>query len=367
MLFVPVACLLAQTPGAAPAKPSASKPASRPAQAKPAKTINTPSNTQEALQTAPASGTSTATPATPAQAGTPATPATPAAMPSGDQVVMTIGDTKITADQWNSFVEALPANMRAAANGPNKRALAEQWAQVRLMAQEARRRNLDQTPAYQQAKQFAEDNLLARTLYENNMKTANVDEAELRKAYDTTKQQFEQASGKHILIRFQGSQVPIRAGQKDLTEQEALAKAQEVRKRLLAGEDFATVAKAESDDVGSGAQGGSLGTFRRGQMVGPFDQAAFSVPVKQVSEPIRTDFGYHLIYIDSRDARSFEQVRSELEGQLRPAMVNKAIDDMRKSASVTYDESFFGPALPQAPQPGMMAPPAPKPAPRPQQ
>lgn len=82
----------------------------------------------------------------------------------------------------------------------------------------------------------------------------------------------------------------------------ALALAQELRDRLLAGEDFAALAEEYSDDPGSGAQGGDLGWFGRGMMVAPFEEAAFSLEPGQVSEPVRTDFGYHLIEVIERDA-----------------------------------------------------------------
>lgn len=81
-----------------------------------------------------------------------------------------------------------------------------------------------------------------------------------------------------------------------------LALANEVRARILAGEDFATLAQEYSDDKGSGANGGDLGWFARGAMVAPFEEAAFSLPLNQVSEPVKSDFGYHLIEVLEKDA-----------------------------------------------------------------
>ncbi|MBP6440251.1 MAG: peptidylprolyl isomerase [Caldilineaceae bacterium] len=80
-----------------------------------------------------------------------------------------------------------------------------------------------------------------------------------------------------------------------------LALANELRARILAGEDFAALAAEYSDDVGSGQNGGDLGWFGRGMMVAPFEEAAFSLPVGEVSEPVKTDFGYHLIEVTERD------------------------------------------------------------------
>jgi len=93
---------------------------------------------------------------------------------------------------------------------------------------------------------------------------------------------------------------------------EALALANELRSRILAGEDFAALAAAYSDDTGSGANGGDLGWFGKGRMVAPFEEAAFSLPIGQVSEPVKTDFGYHLIEVLEKDP-----ARAKDEAQLK--------------------------------------------------
>lgn len=85
------------------------------------------------------------------------------------------------------------------------------------------------------------------------------------------------------------------------TEAEALALALELRERILAGEDFATLAAEFSDDTGSAVNGGDLGWFGRGAMVAPFEEAAFTLEPGQVSEPVRSDFGYHLIEVLEKD------------------------------------------------------------------
>jgi peptidyl-prolyl cis-trans isomerase D len=85
----------------------------------------------------------------------------------------------------------------------------------------------------------------------------------------------------------------------------ALERAREARTEILAGASFAEVAERVSADRGSAAQGGALGTFGRGQMVPEFEEAAFSAPIGQVTEPVQTDFGYHLIEVT---ARADEQV-----------------------------------------------------------
>lgn len=87
-----------------------------------------------------------------------------------------------------------------------------------------------------------------------------------------------------------------------MTEAEALALATDIRQRILAGEDFAALAAEYSDDPGSGANGGDLGWASRGAYVPEFDETVFSLPIGDTSEPIKTQFGYHIIQVIERDA-----------------------------------------------------------------
>ncbi len=84
-------------------------------------------------------------------------------------------------------------------------------------------------------------------------------------------------------------------------EADALAKAFEARKRIIDGEDFAVVAQELSQDPGSAANGGELGWFSRGQMVPEFEDAAFSLAVNEISQPVKTEFGFHIIQVEEKD------------------------------------------------------------------
>ena len=166
-------------------------------------------------------------------------------------------------------------------------------------------------------------------------------EAELRKYYEEHKAEFEQVHARHILIRFQGSQLPIKPGQKDLTDAEALAKVQALKQRIQGGEDFGKVATQESDDTGSAANGGDLGAFRHGQMVPSFEQAAFALKPGELSEPVKTQYGYHLIKVENKDNKSFEEVRPDLEKQLAPALAQKAVDELVKKTPTVLEPEYF--------------------------
>lgn len=267
-----------------------------------------------------------------------------------DTVVLTIGTQTLTRAQFESLLAALEANGRPARTEAQKRQVAEQYAELEVMVQEARRRKLDQDPDVKQMMSIQSDSVLATTLAKRISEDTHFTELDLRSYYDAHKNDFEEAKGGHILIRFKGSRVPLKPNEKDLTQEEALAKAEDLRKQIVAGADFATVAKAQSDDAGTAVKGGDLGTFSKGQMVAAFDQAAFAVPVGQVSEPVKTQFGYHLIKITERTSKSFEEARPQIEKDLKPQMTREAVAQIKAHTAVTLNDVYFGGAPTSGPQ-----------------
>jgi parvulin-like peptidyl-prolyl isomerase len=261
-----------------------------------------------------------------------------------DRVVVAAGDLKITAAQFDQIIDALPEQYRAAARGSGRKQFADNVVRIAVLAQEGKRRKLDESSAYRTQSMFEDANLLANMTYEAIGKNAKVDEADVRKYFEAHKTEFEQVRARHILIRVQGSQAAVRPGQKDLTEAEALAKAQDLRKRIQAGEDFAQLARQESDDAGSGANGGDLGSFRHGQMVPSFEQAAFALQPGELSEPVKSPFGYHVIKVEAKESKSFEEVRPELERRMRPEQAQKTLEELQKKSQVVLDPDFFATA-----------------------
>ncbi|HTC34791.1 MAG TPA: peptidylprolyl isomerase [Bryobacteraceae bacterium] len=283
----------------------------------------------------PATGTpGTAAPFTPA-----VTAPAPQSNVAPDAVVLTIGERKITRAEFDRLLAAVAPN---AATPAEKKKIAERFGELETFAAEARKRKLDDDPEIKEIISIQVDNVLAGTLNKKVSDETQLTDLDIRAYYNSHKDEFEEAQGSHILIRFKGSRVPLKPNEKDLTEPEALAKAQEIRAKIVAGGDFAALAKAESDDTGSASQGGDLKTFKHGQMVKPFDEAAFALPVGQVSEPVRTDFGYHIIKITSRTSKTFEEAKPEIEKKIKPTLTKLAMDKIKAQTTVTLNEDFFG-------------------------
>jgi peptidyl-prolyl cis-trans isomerase C len=290
-------------------------------------------------QAKPAAPASQPKPAAPAAAQ--ATPAAPAAPADPNAIVFKVGSESYTRAQFDQLIASLPERVQAEVRGPNKRKLAEQLVELKVASQEARRRKLELDPKVRQQIALQTDNLLANALFMEVLDATKPTEADVKDYYEKHKSEYEQVKARHILVRFQGSRVPLRANTKELTEAEALTKCQELQKRLAGGEDFAAVAKSDSDDTGSGANGGDLGSFSHGQMVPQFDQAVFSLPVGKVSDPVKTPFGYHLIQVQEHNNKSLEEVKSQIEQKLKPELAKKQIDELKKSTTITLDEAYF--------------------------
>jgi len=259
-----------------------------------------------------------------------------------DRVVITVGETTLTAAQLDQIIESLPEQYRASARSAGRKQFADNVVRILVLSQEGKRRKITETPSYQVQSAFQNANLLAGLTYTQMGKDLAIDEATVRKYYDDHKQEFEQVRARHILVRMQGSPLPVKPGQKELTEAEALAKATDLRKKIEGGADFAALATAESDDTNSAAKGGDLGAFKHGQMVPSFDQAAFAMKPGELSEPVKSQFGYHVIKVEAHEFKSFEEVRPDLERRLRPEMAQKALDDLQKKSNVVLDPEFFG-------------------------
>jgi parvulin-like peptidyl-prolyl isomerase len=138
-------------------------------------------------------------------------------------------------------------------------------------------------------------------------------EEEIRTAYGNG-ERFEEIRVRHILFR-----VP-QPGDETAARRRAEAALAQIR----AGADFAAVARQQSEDEGTRAQGGDLGTITRDAPIDEhFKAAAFALRAGQVSDVVRTSFGFHIIRVDARTSKSFEEVRTQLADEIRQAKLQE--------------------------------------------
>lgn len=169
-------------------------------------------------------------------------------------------------------------------------------------------------------------------------KTVKVPEEELRKAYEASIDRFrtpERVKVRHILLKTNGK-----------TPEEIKkikAKAEDIRKQLLNGADFAALAKKYSEDTGTAIKGGNLGWIAHGQTVSNFEKVAFSLKPGTISPVISTEYGFHVIQVLAKQKahlRSFAEVKKELAGERSKQLI---YDKMQKLIDQAHVELLKNP------------------------
>jgi peptidyl-prolyl cis-trans isomerase D len=168
--------------------------------------------------------------------------------------------------------------------------------------------------------------------------TVDVDDASLQGYYENHQESYgqpEQRQASHILIR-------LEADAEQASIDAVKNKIDSLFERIQQGEDFAELAKANSEDPGSAEQGGDLGYFGKGIMDPAFEAAAFALQEGEVSEPVRSNFGYHLIKltgIQPSSVKPFDEVRDEVEQAYRKAEGERLYFEMAEQlADLSYED-----------------------------
>ena len=181
--------------------------------------------------------------------------------------------------------------------------------------------------------------LRANKLFETQVQTDYIPtDAEIQKYYDDNKKKFdtpETVHARHILIK-------VDEKDDDKVKAEKKKKIEALRKQLTEGADFEKLAK-ENSECPSKERGGDLGTFPRGRMVKPFEEAAFTLPDNELSPVVETKFGYHIIQVlehNEAENKSLESVKATitetLQNQKKQQMAKSYIDGLREKAKIVY-------------------------------
>lgn len=216
---------------------------------------------------------------------------------------------------------------------------------LKIVAKAAEDKKLGDDADFKRRLAFARERMLMDRLLATEGKLA-VTEAEMRKIYDEAAKQItseEEVHARHILVE---------------TEDEA----KQIIADLKKGGDFAALAKAKSKDPG-GAEGGDLGFFTKDQMVPEFSAAAFKLAPGSLSDPVKSQFGWHVIKVEekrNKKAPDFDQVKPQIEQYAMRKAQSELVTKLRDQTKVERTAAAAPPAPPAAPA----ATPAPAPAPK---
>ncbi len=268
----------------------------------------------------------------------PAAWAQPAAPASDDPVLVRWKDMVLTRGDYEAAARGIPEEDRYSFELSLRR-IAEFLNYLllnRSLAAEARALGLDKDPLVQKEMVMAAERVLATRRIEAFEKSLKVPDmtAAAEERYRVKPGDFmepERVRASHILVDLRSR-----------TDVEARARAEALRTRALAGEDFAILAKDNSDDRSAKDNGGLLGAFTRGQMAKPFEDAAFALSQPgEISAVVQTQFGFHVIKFHEKlpgRQRSFDEVKAPLIAQMRKTYIETA--KHRHAEAITTDKSI---------------------------
>jgi parvulin-like peptidyl-prolyl isomerase len=268
----------------------------------------------------------------------------------GERIVLTIGDEKITAAEVEKFIQALPSQYQAFYGGPGKYLLPQYLVRMKVLLAEALKQKLGEQPEVARAIQIARESILADAARKRIEQGISVNDQELQELYQKDKTLSEEDRIGHILIRTKDSPFSTAgSGHPGLPEPEARKKLEDIRKQILAGADFARMAKQYSEDNATAASGGDMGVIRSDEVVPPIVDAAHSLNVGQVSDLILTPSGVEIIKVEDKHTKSFEEVKPALETQLRQSKAAEIIKQLADNYHTFVDKEYFaGPPAKQS-------------------
>jgi parvulin-like peptidyl-prolyl isomerase len=259
-------------------------------------------------------------------------------------------------NEWTSFLDVKP-QFKPQAQGAQGEGIKKEFGQIKLLAERARKAGLDDAENTRLRVMWSRSLALANAYFSDLQKNSEklVNDSDVEKYYNEHPEEFEEVRARHILISTRPPEEPpamapakdkdkkdADAKPKALSKDEARKKAQSILDRLRKGEDFGKLAEENSDDPGSKVKGGDLGFFAKGAMVGPFDDAAFSMKPGDMSDLVETQFGFHIIKVEERHSKAFDdpQAKQQITDKVKRDKIQKRIDDITASSKVDVPEVF---------------------------
>ena len=253
-----------------------------------------------------------------------------------DPVVAKVNGTDVKESDLKAAEDDIGSQLPPMAPDAKRDYLITYVADMLLVAKAAEAKKLGDTAEFKRKMALARTKLLMEALLQTEAKAAITDAA-MRKVYeDATKEMSneQEVSARHILVE---------------TEDEAKVVAADLKK----GGDFVAIAKEKSKDPGSKEQGGDLGFFGKDQMVPEFAEMAFKLDKGQTSDPVKSQFGWHVIRVDDKRTKqppTFDQVKDQIETFVQRKAQADLIQTLRAGAKIEKvgDKPEAAPAAPAA-------------------
>ncbi|WP_160683631.1 peptidyl-prolyl cis-trans isomerase [Clostridium sp. C2-6-12] len=241
-----------------------------------------------------------------------------------NKVLAVAAGNEITEKDLNAIISRYPEEQRGALqNEGKKKQLLEQLISFELMNKFGKEIELDKTQEYKDAIESISKEVITSMAINKILSDITVTDDEVKKYYEDNKEAFGQpatVSARHILVA---------------TEEEAKKAKEEISGEKISFGDAAM----KYSTCPSNQQGGNLGEFSKGMMVPEFEEAAFTAEIGVVTEPVKTQFGYHLILVDAKNEasiKSFDEVKDGVLNQLLQQNQHAKYDQMLKELENKY-------------------------------
>jgi len=247
------------------------------------------------------------------------------------EVLATVNGNNITKSTVNSMLKAQHMSFDQLTKGQQKQ-LVSKLIERELLIDVANKAGVENDPAYKETLENYKKDLAIKVWMDQIFKKTLISDSEAKNYYNAHKDKFKvpaKVHARHILVKTEDEA-------KKLIAQLSKLKGEELKKK------FIELAKSKSTGP-SGKNGGDLGYFAKGQMVKPFNDAAFSMKKGELSKaPIKTQFGYHIIYVEDTKPVSvadFKDVKESIVAQMKQEQfaktIKNTIDKQKKSAKIT--------------------------------